>query len=106
MNHPASELEGIPYQISPPLMGGDQGEGEQRFCHPYLSSPIKGEEPHSNPVASYRELSRESDYKALINPCREIQGVGNQVDRDSTGNRDQCSVIVPDLQRQTCPWEL
>jgi len=44
------------------LMGGDKGEGEQRFSHPHLSSPIpgragKGEEPHSNPVASYRELS-------------------------------------------------
>jgi len=38
-------------------MGGDKGEGEQRFCHPHLSSPIKGEELHSNPVASYRELS-------------------------------------------------
>jgi hypothetical protein len=39
------------------LMGGDQGEGEQEFCHPHLTSPIKGEELHSNPVASYRELS-------------------------------------------------
>jgi hypothetical protein len=48
--------------------GGDQGEGEQEFCHPHLTSPIKGEELHSNPVAplgrdfrkaptSYRELS-------------------------------------------------
>jgi hypothetical protein len=37
-------------------MEGDKGEREQRFCHPYLSSPIpgragKGEELHSNPVA-------------------------------------------------------
>jgi len=27
------------------LMGGDIGEGERRFFHPHLSSPIKGEEP-------------------------------------------------------------
>jgi len=43
-------------------MGGDKGEGEQRFYHPHLSSPIyslasKGEELYSNPVARYRELS-------------------------------------------------
>jgi hypothetical protein len=47
MNHPAVPLkagQGIQYQTSPPLMGGDQGEGEQRFCYPHLSSPLKGEE--------------------------------------------------------------
>jgi len=41
---PCSKLQGIQYQTSPPLMGGDKGEGEQRFCHPHLSSPLKGEE--------------------------------------------------------------
>jgi len=65
---PPGKLQGIPYHTSPPLMGGDKGEGEQEFYHSHLSSPIKGEELHSNPVAplsrdlrkaptSYRELS-------------------------------------------------
>jgi hypothetical protein len=61
---PSSKMQGIHYQVSPPLparpgpgMGGDQGEGEQRFNHPHLSSPIEGEEQYSDPVASYRELS-------------------------------------------------
>jgi hypothetical protein len=40
-----------------PGMGGDKGEGVQKFYHPHLASPIKGEALHSNPVASYRELS-------------------------------------------------
>jgi len=42
---------------SPPLMGGDKGEGDQRFYHPHLTSPIKGEALYVNPAASYRELS-------------------------------------------------
>jgi len=39
-----SKLRCIFYRISPPLMGGDKGEGEQTEYHPHLTSPIKGEE--------------------------------------------------------------
>jgi hypothetical protein len=54
---PRSKLQGIYNQTSPPLMGGEKGEGEQTFCHPHLASPIKGEELCGNPAASYRKLS-------------------------------------------------
>jgi len=30
-------LQGIRYQTSPPLMGGDKGEGEQTFYHPHFT---------------------------------------------------------------------
>jgi hypothetical protein len=48
-------------------MGGDKGEGEQIFCHPHLSSPIKGEELHSNPVASYRNYQVKRIIVNLLN---------------------------------------
>jgi len=44
-------MQGIHYQVSPPLMGGDQGEGEQKFNHPHLSFPIEGEEQYGDPIA-------------------------------------------------------
>ena len=63
----------------PPLMGGDKGEGDQTFYHPHLTSPIKGEELHSNPVApicrdlhfastSYRELSKKQSLAQTPGP--------------------------------------
>lgn len=54
---PCCKLEGIQYQMPPPLMGGDEGEGEQTCYHPHLTFPIKEEGLYGNPAASSRELS-------------------------------------------------
>jgi len=75
MNHPTANCRvsiiKLPLPCLPGGRGGDKGEGEQRFCHPHLSSPIpgwagKGEELHSNPVVSYRELSSEKSECAEV----------------------------------------
>jgi hypothetical protein len=52
MNNSAAETAGYLNLTTPPLMGGDKGEGDNNGSnHPHLTSPIKGEELYGNPVA-------------------------------------------------------
>jgi len=69
---------------SPPLMGGDKGEGDQIFYHPHLTSPHQGGRHHvvtlQQAAGNYQVKKRQGHH----GPAREVRGLwGGSIGHDS-----------------------
>src|SRR5574341_216028 len=89
LNLPAAQAVGyLSLIFTPPLMGGDQGEGDVsgvHQCHPHLTSPIKGEGSERRP-SLYRELQVQGTFFRIPH-VKSLSEVTGPLDSVQTGRR-------------------